>query len=35
MPESELYRKGAALRRQLMGEAAVEGAAREIYSDRS
>ena len=33
MPESELYRKGAALRRQLMGEAAVERAAREIYSD--
>jgi 4-carboxymuconolactone decarboxylase len=33
MPESELYRKGAALRRQLMGEAAVERAAREIYRD--
>jgi 4-carboxymuconolactone decarboxylase len=27
------YRKGAALRRQLMGEAAVERAAREVYSD--
>jgi 4-carboxymuconolactone decarboxylase len=33
MPESELYQKGAAMRRQLMGEAAVERAAREIYSD--
>src|SRR6516164_953949 len=33
MPESELYRKGAALRRQLMGEAAVERSARGIYSD--
>jgi len=33
MAESELYRKGAALRRQLMGEAAVERSAREIYSD--
>ena len=33
MPESELYRKGAALRRQLMGEAAVERAAREVYRD--
>jgi len=33
MPESELYRKGAAMRRQLMGDAAVEKSAREIYSD--
>jgi 4-carboxymuconolactone decarboxylase len=33
MAESELYRKGAALRRQLQGEAAVERSAREIYSD--
>jgi 4-carboxymuconolactone decarboxylase len=33
MPESELYRKGAAMRRRLMGEAAVERAARDIYSD--
>ena len=33
MAESELYQKGAAMRRQLMGEAAVERSAREIYSD--
>src|SRR5208337_4632341 len=33
MAESELYRKGAAMRRQLMGDAAVERSAREIYSD--
>ena len=33
MAESELYRKGAALRRQLLGDAAVERATREIYSD--
>ena len=33
MPESELYKKGAAMRRQLMGDAAVEKSAREIYSD--
>src|SRR5437667_6634180 len=33
MPESELYRKGAAMRRQLMGDAAVEKSAREIYAD--
>ena len=34
MPEgSELYRKGAAKRRQLMGDAAVEQAARTTYSD--
>ena len=28
MPESELYKKGAAMRRQLMGDAAVEAAAK-------
>jgi 4-carboxymuconolactone decarboxylase len=28
-----LYKKGAAMRRQLMGDAAVERSAREIYSD--
>ena len=33
MAESELYRKGAALRRQLLGDAAVERSAREIYTD--
>jgi 4-carboxymuconolactone decarboxylase len=33
MPESELYKKGAAMRRQLMGDAAVEAAAKGIYSD--
>jgi 4-carboxymuconolactone decarboxylase len=33
MAQSELYRKGAALRRQLLGEAAVERSTREIYSD--
>ena len=33
MAESELYKKGAAMRRQLMGGAAVERAAREVYSD--
>jgi 4-carboxymuconolactone decarboxylase len=33
MPESELYKKGAAMRRQLMGDAAVEKSGREIYSD--
>src|SRR5436190_15137547 len=33
MAESELYNKGAAMRRQLMGDAAVERSAREIYSD--
>jgi 4-carboxymuconolactone decarboxylase len=33
MAESELYKKGAALRRQLLGDAAVERSAREIYSD--
>jgi 4-carboxymuconolactone decarboxylase len=33
MPDSENYRKGAALRRQLMGEEAVEAAAKGVYSD--
>jgi 4-carboxymuconolactone decarboxylase len=33
MPESELYKKGAAMRRKLMGDAAVEAAAKGIYSD--
>ncbi len=33
MPESELYQKGAAMRRQLMGDAEVARSAREIYSD--
>jgi 4-carboxymuconolactone decarboxylase len=33
MAESELYKKGAAIRRQLMGDAAIERSAREIYSD--
>jgi 4-carboxymuconolactone decarboxylase len=33
MPESDLYRRGAAMRRKLMGEAAVEKAAKEVYSD--
>ena len=33
MAESELYQKGAAMRRRLMGEPAVERSAREIYSD--
>src|SRR5204862_8157721 len=33
MAESELYKKGAAVRRQLMGDAAVERSAREIYND--
>ena len=33
MAESELYKKGAAMRRHLMGDAAVERSAREIYSD--
>ena len=31
--DSEGYRKGMAKRRQLMGDAAVEKSAREIYSD--
>ena len=33
MTESEQYRKGAALRRKLMGDAAVERSNREVYSD--
>jgi 4-carboxymuconolactone decarboxylase len=33
MAESELYRKGAAMRRQLMGDVAVEAAAKGVYSD--
>ena len=33
MAESALYRKGAALRRQLLGDAAVERSTREIYGD--
>jgi 4-carboxymuconolactone decarboxylase len=33
MAESELYRKGAAMRRQLMGDAAVEAASSGLYSD--
>ena len=33
MAESELYRKGAEKRRQLMGDAAVEAAAKGLYSD--
>jgi 4-carboxymuconolactone decarboxylase len=33
MPESELYRQGAELRRKLMGDAAVERSAREVYGD--
>ena len=33
MAESELYKKGAAMRRQLMGDAAVERSARDIFSD--
>src|SRR5580693_8836043 len=33
MAESELYKKGAAMRRELMGDAAVERSAREIYSN--
>ena len=33
MANSELYQKGVAMRRRLMGDAAVERSAREIYSD--
>ena len=33
MAKSELYEKGAAMRRHLMGDAAVEAAAKGIYSD--
>jgi 4-carboxymuconolactone decarboxylase len=33
MPESENYKKGAALRRRLMGDAAVEASAKGVYAD--
>ena len=33
MAESENYRKGAAMRRQLMGDAAVEASANSVYAD--
>jgi 4-carboxymuconolactone decarboxylase len=33
MPESENYRKGAALRRELIGDAGVEAAAKGVYAD--
>ena len=33
MAESELYQKGAAMRRKLMGDAAVDAASKGIYSD--
>src|SRR5215210_1271547 len=33
MPESELYKKGAAKRRQLMGDAEIERLSRGTYSD--
>jgi 4-carboxymuconolactone decarboxylase len=33
MAESETYRKGAAMRRQLFGEAYVERLEREVYTD--
>jgi 4-carboxymuconolactone decarboxylase len=33
MADSERYRQGTAMRRKLMGEAAVEKAAKEVYSD--
>jgi 4-carboxymuconolactone decarboxylase len=33
MTENELYRKGAAMRRQLYGDAAVERSNRDVYSD--
>ena len=33
MARSELYQKGAAMRRELMGDAAVEAASKGIYSD--
>jgi len=33
MAESELYKKGAAKSRQLMGDAAVEAAGKGVYSD--
>ena len=33
MTESEQYRKGAAMRRKLMGDAAADRSNREVYSD--
>ena len=33
MAESELYKKGAAMRRHLLGDTAVERSTREIYGD--
>src|SRR5258708_26627714 len=33
MTDSELYRKGAAMRRQLYGEAAAERSRKEVYTD--
>jgi 4-carboxymuconolactone decarboxylase len=33
MTDTELYRKGAAMRRQLFGEQAADRSSREIYSD--
>jgi 4-carboxymuconolactone decarboxylase len=33
MAESELYRKGMAMRRQLLGDGFVERAGREVYDD--
>jgi 4-carboxymuconolactone decarboxylase len=33
MADSELYKKGAAMRRQLLGDAVIERSAREVYSD--
>src|ERR1700731_4174921 len=33
MAESELHKQGAAMRRRLLGDAAVDGATRDVYSD--
>jgi 4-carboxymuconolactone decarboxylase len=33
MPDSERYRQGASMRRKLMGEAAVDAAAKGVYAD--
>ena len=33
MPDSDLYRRGAAMRRKLLGEAAVDAAAKGVYAD--
>jgi 4-carboxymuconolactone decarboxylase len=33
MPESDLYKKGSAMRRQLLGESTVERSTHEIYGD--